>query len=129
MSLPPDTPPGPGFWDTIVLYGGLVGAWLAGEGGKAVFAGAAGGFVRWMISEKKRVSNGVMSVIVGALMSQYATPLMLAILEKWFGELRGEAGNTAAFFTGVIGMSLAKLVIAYVDARHRAVREGGGSDE
>lgn len=128
MALPPDTPPSAGVWDTLVIYGGLIGAWIVGESGRAAIAGATGGLVRWLVSEKRHLRSGVLSVVVGAFMSQYATPLMLALLEKSFGELRGEVGNTGAFFTGIVGMSMAKLVIAYIEARGDALSKNGASD-
>lgn len=107
------------FWENAMLWIGLVGAWLAGEGLKAPLAGAAGGLVRWLMSEKRRVREGIVSVLTGGLMAEFATPLTLAMLEKWVGEMHGDASYGAAFFTGVVGMSMGKLVLAYIEGQHR----------
>lgn len=125
--MTPDQPPSATLLENLILYATMVGAWIFGEGTKAAFAGAAGGLVRWMMSERRRIRDGIISVTSGALMAHYGTPLMLAILEKWMGELRGDAGFAAAFCSGLVGMSLAKLVIAYIDAQGRKV--GGGADD
>lgn len=117
--MTPDTPPSPGAFETVMLWVGLIGAWLAGEGLKAPLAGAAGGLVRWLMSEKKRVREGIVSVITGSLMAEFATPLTLAILESWVGEMKGDASYGAAFFTGIVGMSMGKLVLAYIEGQHR----------
>lgn len=121
--IPTDPVPPPSFWEGFLLYAAMIMAWVTGEAGKAGLAGAAGGLVRWFMSETRRLREGVISVISGALMSHYATPLMLAILERWIGEMKGEAGYTAAFCSGLVGMSLAKLVIAYIEAKGRKVGE------
>ena len=121
----PDPTPSSSFYETALLYLAMVGAWIAGEGGKAALAGAAGGFVRWMITAHRRIREGVVSVASGALMAHYGTPLMLALLEKWIGELKGDAAFTAAFCSGLVGMSLGKLVIAYLEAHHSKI--GGAS--
>lgn len=116
-----------GFWESFLLGLAVIGAWLSAEAGKASVAGAAGGFVRWLMSEKRRVRDLMISVITGALMAHFGTPLMLALLEKAMGELKGDAGYTAAFCSGLAGMSLAKLVIAYIERHGRKL--GGQDDE
>lgn len=112
---PPDTTPG--FWDTIFIYAAMVGAWLVGEGGKAVIAGAAGGFVRWLGTQRFHIGEGIVSVISGAIMAHFGTPLMLALLQQWVGELQDVSGYTVPFFSGLVGMSLAKLTIAFIEQR------------
>lgn len=76
-------------WELVLLYAAMIGAWVTGEAGKAGLAGAAGGLMRWLMSETRRVWEGVVSVTCGCLMATYGTPLMLALLEKWVGELKG----------------------------------------
>lgn len=122
------TPPADGsIWDAILLYLAMVGAWVVGEGGKAALAGAAGGLVRWLMAERRRIRDGAISVASGAMMAHFGAPLMLALLEKSLGGMRGDVANTAAFCAGIVGMSLAKLVIAYVEAHSRKVGgEGNG---
>lgn len=124
--MTPDMPPPPSFFDSVVLWIGLIGAWIAGEGLKAPLAGAAGGLVRWLMSERRRLREGIVSVFTGGLMAEFATPMTLALIEKWVGEMKGDAAYGAAFFTGVVGMSMGKLFLAYVEGQHRKVK--GGSD-
>ena len=115
----------PSVLDTILLNLALIGAWLAGEAGRAALAGAAGGLVRWLMSEKTRIRDGAISIITGILMAKYASPLMLAILEKWFDALKGDVVGMAGFAAGIAGMSIAKILLALVDAQFRKT---GGSD-
>lgn len=117
--------PDPGLWETFVLYVTMIAAWVAGEAGRAGVAGAAGGLVRWLMSETRRVRGGIISVTTGAVMAHYLTPLMLAILEKWLGEIKGNAWYSAAFAAGLVGMSLAKLLVAYMERKGRNL-EGDG---
>lgn len=110
---------GPGFLDMALFYAGLIVAWLAGEAGRAALAGAAGGLVRWLTSERYRLRDGVVSVVAGALMARYASPVMLALLEKWLGEMSGDVAGAAGFAAGLAGMSLAKLIMGMIDANSR----------
>lgn len=119
------SPPSDTVFEAVLLHGAMIGAWVLGEGGKAAMAGAAGGVVRWLSSERRKVSEGVIAVVTGAMMAHYGTPLMLALIEGWTGELKGEAMPAAAFFAGLVGMSLGKLVIAFMDNHARKVRGGG----
>lgn len=117
----------PNWTDQIALYTSLVAAWITGEAGRAALAGAAGGLVRWLMTERKRIRDGVVSIIAGTLMARYATPLMLAILEGHFGPIKGDVQGTAGFAAGIVGMSLAKLIMGIIEAQGRKFG-GGGQD-
>lgn len=117
----------PGLFQQVLFYFAMIGAWIAGEAGRAALAGAAGGFVRWLTSERRRIRDGVVSVVAGALMARYASPVMLALLERWLGEMSGDVAGAAGFAAGLAGMSLAKLILGAIDANVRRI-SGGSPD-
>ena len=114
----------PGLMQQALFYLAMVGAWIAGEAGRAALAGAAGGLVRWLMSDRRRIRDGVASVVVGLLMALYASPIMLALLNRWIGEMSGDVGGAAGFAAGLVGMSLTKLALAVLDANHRRISGG-----
>jgi hypothetical protein len=116
----------PSLLDQVKFCAALVLAWLGGEVGRLALAGAAGGLVRAFLSERIRIRDGVVSVVAGALMARYATPLMLVMLESYFGPLKGDVAGTAGFACGIAGMSLAKIIMAAVEAHGRRLTGGGG---
>ncbi|MFN4129377.1 MAG: hypothetical protein ACK4GC_06135 [Paracoccaceae bacterium] len=116
----------PGLFQQALFFIAMIGAWIAGEAGRAALAGAAGGLVRWLTSEQRRIRDGIVSVIAGALMARYASPVMLAILENWIGEMSGDVAGAAGFAAGLAGMSLTKLILGAIDAHVR--RLGGRPD-
>lgn len=116
----------PGLLQQVLFFMAMIGAWIAGEAGRAALAGAAGGLVRWLTSERRRIRDGIVSVIAGALMARYASPVMLAILERWIGEMSGDVAGAAGFASGLAGMSLTKLILGAIDANAR--RLGGRPD-
>lgn len=118
----------PSWTDQIAIYGALIFAWITGEAGRAALAGAAGGLVRWLVSSRRRLRDGIPSIFVGMLMASYATPLMVVLIERYIGPLRGDVQGTAGFAAGIIGMSLTKLVMGVLDAHTRRISGGGPSD-
>lgn len=104
-------------WDQVVFTLSLFGVWVSGEAGRAAFAGAAGGLIRHLMSElrPRRIRDGFVSIVAGALMAQYFSPVALSILENWFGELRGDVDGAAAFAAGIMGMSLTKIILGLLD--------------
>ncbi|AZV00216.1 hypothetical protein pben1_p59 [Paracoccus phage vB_PbeS_Pben1] len=122
-----DTPPEPGLLQQALFYAAMVGAWITGEAGRAALAGAAGGLVRWWMTVGKcRLRDGAVMAAAGSLMSLYFSPVMLALLERWIGEIRGDAAGAAGFASGLAGMSLAKLVLGVIEAHARKL--GGRPD-
>lgn len=118
----------PSWVDQALVNLALIGAWIAGEGGRAAIAGAAGGLVRWLISARRTIRDGAASIFVGLLMASYATPLMMALLERWLGEIKGDVQGAAGFAAGIVGMSITKLAMAMLDAHTRRINGGGPSD-
>lgn len=118
-------PPGPEVWATLKLWLGLFLTWFAGSTGQVALAGAAGGAVRWWMSERRHLISGAGSVITGAIFAKYFAPITLAILEKWAGPLGEGAFATAAFAAGLGGMSIAKIIIAAIEGASGKI---GGHD-
>lgn len=116
----------PTLFDQLKLYLALVITWLGGEIGRLAVAGAAGGLVRALMSERRRFRDGVLAVIAGALMARYATPVTLAMLESYLGALKGDVVGAAGFATGIMGMSLAKFTLGILEAQTKRINGGHG---
>ena len=116
----------PTLLDHLVYYGTLIAAWIAGEGGRAIVAGAAGGFVRWILTERRRVLDGGIAVVTGAIFAKYTTGPMLVVLQRWLGDLGPDAATSAAFAAGLCGMGVAKVGTAGLETWLR--RRGGQPD-
>lgn len=116
--------------DVLVLGAGAV-AWLSGEAGRIVVASGAGGLVRWLASERRRIRDGILSVVAGILVGSYLWPLVLAALGLLPG-MSPESGDSqamAGFIAGLMGISGAKIVIAVIEARGRQHTSGGGDGQ
>jgi len=123
----PDNPP-PGTAETLLLWLQLAITWFAGEAGRAAIAGAAGGLIRWLMSERRRIRDGILAVVAGLLFARYLSPIMQALITTWIGDLGdGDAvRDTAAFAAGLGGMSVAKIILAVIDAQAAKLRLGDG---
>ncbi|MDG3040428.1 hypothetical protein [Roseicyclus marinus] len=106
-----------------------VTTWFAGETARAMIAGAAGGLLRWLGQEGRRLWDGALAVISGSLAALYMAPLVTSILAAVGLDLgTGEAADRAAgFVAGLAGMSIAKVVIAGIEA-WAAKQTTGGND-
>ena len=113
-------PPAPssGLLERIALFFGAYAAWIADDAGHAFLPGVSGGVVGWLTADRRQPRDGALPVVAGGLMSRFAASLMLAVLERWFGALTGDAAGAAGFAAG-----LAKLVLGAIDAHTR--RMGG----
>ncbi|MBY6119540.1 hypothetical protein KUV64_27335, partial [Mameliella alba] len=99
---------------------GAVLTWLAGETGRAVIAGAAGGLYRWLMQERRRLRDGIVAVAAGALAAQFLGPVVLAGLRLVGLKLQGteaELAPTAGFLAGLAGMSIAKMLVALMETQ------------
>lgn len=115
------------WFDTLLLWGTIIFAWLIGEGGRVVIAGAAGGLIRWIMDERRRWRDGIVAVTTGAIFAKYGTPLGIILLNNWFGPL--DAGNdqirdSAAFAMGIGGMTVGKLIMAMFEKHAATLRKG-----
>lgn len=114
----------PTIFDKLLIGVSGTVTWLATEAGRAVIAGAAGGLYRWMMSERRRLRDGVVAVMSGALSASYLGPVVLALLRKAGLTLTDgpDLYLTAGFLSGLAGMSLAKLAVAIMEAQARRLR-------
>lgn len=106
-------------WGFIKLAVMLSITWLAGTAGQIALAGAAGGVVRWWMSERKGLIRLFGSVFTGALFAQYFAPVALVLLNNYVGPLGDGAFASAAFAAGLGGMSFAKIIIAAIEGGAR----------
>ncbi len=117
-------PTDPSVFDRLLFAVGVAITWLSGEAGKALIAGAAGGFYRWLMAERRRLRDGVVAVVSGAISASYLGPVALAILR--LSGLKIDDGPdiylTSGFLAGLAGMSIAKLVVALIEAQARKLR-------
>lgn len=123
-------PPPPDAIDTLLLWLGGAILWVGGESGRTFVAGGAGGLMRWLFDERRRLRDGVIAVGSGAICAHYLGAVVLAIIEVPMPRLieRGDANMTAGFLAGLVGMSLAKILTAVVEERARRMR-GDDDDE
>lgn len=113
--------------DQVILCASLFGVWLSGEAGRAALAGAAGGLIRHLMSElrPRRLRDGLVSIVVGAIMARYCGPIAMSVIKNNLGDVVLADEGIAAFAAGIMGMSLAKILLGIVD---RQVRKVGGED-
>lgn len=122
----------PGFFEFVSVYLGLAAAWLGGESGRVLVAGGAGGLTRWLTSERRRIRDGILGVIVGVLTGQYLWPLGLHLPKLIGGAPFDEVPSNiamSAFLVGTLGVSMVKVGTAvieqYGDRRKRKEDLGG----
>lgn len=117
-------------WDVIVVWLTLVLAWLTGETGRVFVASGAGGLVRWLGQEKRKLRDGVIAVIGGSVAGHFLWPFVLAVIGVATGPLAETPNNIAmaAFVAGTSGMSLVKIVTAFIEKRAQTLGSGGGND-
>lgn len=104
---------------------GVLG-WLVSDPGKAVLAGAAGGIVRWLTLREKW-TDGIVSIVVGALCALYLGPIVEPLLTPIIGKIapQGDAAGFSSFFIGVGGISASGFVLDVWRGRHRAAAKEG----
>lgn len=113
-------PPTPDMLEQLLLYAGLAAAWIGGESGRVLVASGAGGLVRWIFSERRRIRDGVVAVVGGAISGKYLWPFVL-----WALRMDHTPDNIAmaAFLAGTIGMSLTKVASALVESKIRGAEK------
>lgn len=107
------------FLDKLVIGGVHVLTWLGGEVGRVVVAGASGGLVRWFMQEQRRLRDGAIAVVVGIPTAIYLGPIVPGILQAAGIIVKDEPSiqPTFGFLAGLLGMSLAKGVLALIERR------------
>lgn len=114
---------GPGLIQTFLLWFTVATAWLGGETGRVLMASGMGGLVRWLSTDRKRLRDGVLSVIGGAIAGVYLWPAILWALRM---DHTPDSIAMAAFVAGTIGISFVKVVSAVVESR--ALKHTGDRD-
>lgn len=103
--------------------------WILTEPGKAAFAGALGGVVRW-VTLKEKWQDGFLSLIVGSICAVYLGPLVAPILEPVIGKLApaGDSAGFSAFVVGIGGISISGLITDIFRARRAQAAKEDGND-
>lgn len=113
---------------------GLLGAavaWITGETGRIYVAAGMGGLARWLAQEKRRLTDGVISVWGGLIVGSYLWPIVLylpTLLPFGLQPIPETPNNVAmaACIMGGIGISFFKISLAYLHIRLN--RAKGGED-
>lgn len=113
-------------WDWFWQAATAAATWLAGETGSRMVAGAAGGLMRWGGQAQRRLLDGVLAVLSGSVAALYLAPVVVAVMRVMQVDIGDDAAGqrTAGFIAGLMGMSLAKVVIAMIET-WAAQRQGG----
>lgn len=117
--------------DWVGQIAAAVTTWIAGETGRAMVAGAAGGLLRWLGQESKRLLDGIGAVTTGAICALYLGPVVGGALGA-VGIHLGDGANAdsaAGFLAGLAGMSLAKVAIALIETWAARQIKGGNDGQ
>ncbi len=96
---------------TVIIIGSIVQLMYNDPTVSVVFAGMAGGAVRWY-SEREHWKTGVGSIIMGGICAKYLGPFALGLMESMIGiKISDEAGTTGAFMMGLLGILLIRYIM------------------
>ena len=99
-------------------------SWLGGDKAQMLIAGALGGVVRWL-TLRDHWSDGIISVVVGAICSVYLSPLVTPGLVPMFGAIniaRDSTNSLSGFIIGIGGITLSGMVMDLWRARRRQAK-------
>lgn len=117
-----------GVWEKIISGGAAAVAWVSGETGRVLVSGASGGLFRWWMSERRRLRDGIVATVSGAVSAVYLGPVVLGLMGVVGLAIDPEsAAYSGGFIAGLAGMSLAKVTVAIVENRAAAL-SGGKND-
>ena len=98
---------------------------LGGDKAQLLLAGAAGGVVRWM-TLRDYWTDGLISMVIGALSAMYLSPLAVPSLITWFGHINvapENVGPLSGFLLGIGGITISGLIIDAWRLYRRFIRQ------
>lgn len=103
--------------------------WFGGDKGQLLLAGALGGVVRWL-TLRSHWSDGLISIVVGAICALYVSPLALPSLIPWLGNIGVPAdsvGGLSGFLIGIGGITFSGFIMDLWRARRKMAEKAGES--
>lgn len=103
----------------------LLDWWTQNEKVQLVLAGALGGIVRWA-TLRDHWTDGLISVIVGAICAVYISPLALPELIPFLGNVgvsSDSVGGLSGFLIGIGGVSVSGLIMDAWRARRKMLEK------
>lgn len=107
-----------------------IAVWLLTEKAQVIISGTLGGVVRWL-TLRERCTEGLVSVIVGAICAVYLGPLVEPILKPFVQVILTEQisrSSFTGFIVGIGGITFAGFVIDVVRAKRREVARDDEED-
>lgn len=100
--------------------------WLFSVDGRASVAGALGGVVRW-ITLREHWTDGLASLLVGAICAMYLGPLVAPMLNPFIGKIApgSDGGGFSSFVVGLGGISFSGFLIDVIRARRTQAKKAG----
>jgi hypothetical protein len=108
---------------------------LGGDKAQLLLAGALGGIVRWM-TLRDHWTDGLISMVVGALSAMYLAPAAVPALIPWFGKISvapENVGPLSGFLLGIGGITISGLIIdawrlyrRFIRQNKQAAEDAGG---
>ena len=98
---------------------------LGGDKAQLLIAGALGGIVRWM-TLRDHWTDGLISMVVGALSAMYLSPLAVPTLIPWLGNISvapENVGPLSGFLLGIGGITVSGFFIDAWRLRKRMMRQ------
>lgn len=118
------------FFTSVVMTVGVLIQWMYNDPTvSVVFAGMAGGAVRWY-SEREPWKTGIGSIFIGGICAKYLGPFTFGIMERISGmTFSDEAGTTGAFAMGLGGILIIRYFMDHFKVKLDRNEEEGQSDD
>lgn len=105
--------------------------WLTGDKGQLLLAGALGGVVRWL-TLRDHWSDGLISIVVGAICALYISPLAIPAIAPALGAMNvppESIHSLSGFLIGIGGITVSGLIMDLWRARKAAIEESDKEPE
>lgn len=86
-------------------------------------AGALGGIVRWL-TLRTSILDGIISIVVGGICAVFLGPLLIPMIEKFFGEIviaNSSRAGLSGFVIGIGGVGVSGFVLDLLAHRREAL--------